>query len=100
MTSHDKIEKDKKKGGAGFAVGVSIADVVHSIALDDHRILPVSSLMSGAYGLRDVCLSIPTVVGRTGVKSHIEIDLWSKEKTALVQSGSVLKETIGKVLKG
>ncbi|MCA9013604.1 MAG: lactate/malate dehydrogenase family protein, partial [Planctomycetaceae bacterium] len=90
----------KKKGGAGFAVGVSIADVVHSIALDDQRILPVSSLMSGAYGLRDVCLSIPTVVGRTGVKSHIEIDLWSKEKTALVQSGSVLKETIGKVLKG
>lgn len=90
----------KKKGGAGFAVGVSIADVVHSIALDDHRILPVSSLMSGAYGLHDVCLSIPTVVGRTGVKSHIEIDLWSKEKTALVQSGSVLKDTISKVLKG
>ncbi len=90
----------KKKGGAGFAVGVSIADVVHSIALDDHRILPVSSLMSGAYGLRDVCLSIPTVVGRTGVKSHIEIDLWSKEKTALVQSGNVLKETISKVLNG
>ena len=56
--------------------------------------------MNGAYGLRDVCLSIPTVVGRTGVKSHIEIDLWSKEKTALVQSGSVLKETISKVLKG
>jgi L-lactate dehydrogenase len=90
----------KKKGGAGFAVGVSIADVVHSIALDDRRILPVSSLMSGAYGLRDVCLSIPTVVGRTGVQSHIEIDLWSKEKTALVQSGTVLKETISKVMNG
>lgn len=90
----------KKKGGAGFAVGVSIADVVHSIALDDRRILPVSSLMSGAYGLRDVCLSIPTVVGRTGVQSQIEIDLWSKEKTALIQSGTVLKDTISKVLKG
>jgi len=90
----------KKKGGAGFAVGVSIADVVHSIALNDRRILPVSSLMSGAYGLRDVCLSIPTVVGRSGVQSHIEVDLWSKEKTALVQSGTVLKETISKVLKG
>jgi len=56
--------------------------------------------MSGAYGLEDVCLSVPTVVGRTGVKSHIEIDLWSKEKTALVQSGSGLKETIAQVLKG
>ncbi len=90
----------KKKGGAGFAVGVSIADVVHSIALDDQRIHPVSSLMNGAYGIRDVCLSIPTVIGRPGVKSHIEVELWSKEKTALVQSSSVLKETISKVLKG
>lgn len=90
----------KKKGGAGFAVGVSIADVVHSIALDDHRILPVSSLMTGAYGVRDVCFSIPTVVGRTGVKSHIEVELWSKEKTALIQSATVLKDTISKVLKG
>ncbi len=90
----------KKKGGAGFAVGVSIADVVHSIALDDQRIHPVSSLMNGAYGLRDVCLSIPTVIGRSGVKRHIEVELWSKEKTALVQSANVLKETIGKVLKG
>ena len=88
------------KGNAVDDIGVSIADVVHSIALDDHRILPVSSLMSGAYGLRDVCLSVPTVVCRTGVKSHIEIDLWSKEKTALVQSGSVLKDTISKVLNG
>lgn len=90
----------KKKGGAGFAVGVSIADVVHSIALDDQRIHPVSSLMNGAYGIRDVCLSIPTVIGRSGVKSHIEVELWSKEKTALVQSANVLKETISKVLKG
>lgn len=90
----------KKKGGAGFAVGVSIADVVHSIALNDLRIHPVSSLQNGAYGIRDVCLSIPTVIGRGGVKSHIEVELWSKEKAALVQSGNVLKETISKVLKG
>lgn len=90
----------KKKGGAGFAVGVSIADVVHSIALDDQRIHPVSSLMHGAYGIRDVCLSIPTVIGRSGVKSHIEVELWAKEKTALVHSSQVLRETITKVLKG
>ncbi|MDG1893365.1 MAG: lactate/malate dehydrogenase family protein [Fuerstiella sp.] len=90
----------KKKGGAGFAVGVSIADVVHSIALDDDRILPVSSLQNGAYGIQDVCLSVPTIVGRSGVKSHIEVDLWSKEKTALVKSGNVLRETVAKVMNG
>ncbi|MCH2202300.1 MAG: lactate/malate dehydrogenase family protein [Fuerstiella sp.] len=90
----------RKKGGAGFAVGVSIADVVHSIALDEGRILPVSSLQNGAYGLQDVCLSVPTVVGRGGVLSHIEVDLWSKERTALVNSGSVLRNTINTVMNG
>lgn len=88
----------KKKGGAGFAVGVSIADVVHSIALDQRRILPVSSLQSGAYGLRDVAISVPTVLGRKGVLGTIEIDLWPKEKIALANSAGVLRETIGKVL--
>jgi len=88
----------KKKGGAGFAVGVSIADVVHSIALDQRRILPVSSLQTGAYGLRDVAISVPTVVGRKGVLDLIEIDLWPKEKLALTKSGQVLRETLEKVL--
>lgn len=88
----------KKKGGAGFAVGVSIADVVHAIALDQKRILPVSALQSGAYGLRDVAISVPTIVGRKGVEGIIEVDLWPKEKVALQKSGQVLRETIDKVL--
>lgn len=88
----------KKKGGAGFAVGVSIADVIHSIALNQQRILPVSSLQNGAYGLHDVCISVPTVVGQSGAGSHIEIELWPKELTALQRSGQVLRETIDKVL--
>ncbi len=88
----------KKKGGAGFAVGVSIADVVHAVALDQRRILPVSSLQSGAYGLRDVAISVPTVVGRKGVLNHVEVELWPKEKIALQKSGEVLRETIQKVL--
>ncbi|MDA0807009.1 MAG: lactate/malate dehydrogenase family protein [Planctomycetota bacterium] len=90
----------KKKGGAGFAVGASIADVIHSIALDQRRILPVSSLQNGAYGLRDVCISVPTVVGSQGVVNCYEIDLWPKEKMALQKSGSVLRGTIDKVLQG
>jgi L-lactate dehydrogenase len=98
QTRGSGAEVIKKKGGAGFAVGVSIADVVHAIALDQRRILPVSSLQSGAYGLRDVAISVPTVVGRKGVVALIEIDLWPKEKLALQKSGQVLRETIEKVL--
>jgi L-lactate dehydrogenase len=88
----------KKKGGAGFAVGVSIADVIHSIALDQRRILPISSLQNGPYGLRDVAISVPTIVGRKGVLGAVEIELWPKEKIALQNSAGVLRETISKVL--
>ena len=73
----------RKKGGAGFAVGLSIADVIDSIALDQRRILPVSSLQTGVYGLRDVCISVPTVIGRKGVLDRVEIDLWPKERMKL-----------------
>jgi L-lactate dehydrogenase len=89
----------KKKTGAGFAVGVSIAEVVHSIALDRRRILPVSTLQTGAYQLRDVCLSVPTVIGREGILGHVEIELWPKERMSLQYSAKVLRETIDKVLK-
>ncbi|MDB5388780.1 MAG: Lactate/malate dehydrogenase, partial [Planctomycetaceae bacterium] len=88
----------KKKGGAGFAVGLSIADVINSIALDQRRILPVSSLVNGLYGIRDVSISVPTIVGRAGVLGQLEIDLWPKEKTGLTNSARVLRETIEKVL--
>jgi L-lactate dehydrogenase len=87
------------KGGAGFAVGLSICEVVHSVALGRDRILPVSSLVNGPYGLRDVCISVPTVVGRKGVLGHLEIELWPKETSALQHSGQVLRETIDAVCK-
>ncbi len=98
-TKGSGAEVIKLKGGAGFAVGLSIADVVHSIALDSRRILPVGSLVSGLYGIRDVCLSVPTVVGRKGVEAQLEIDLWPKEISALQHSGQVLRDTIDAVLK-
>ena len=89
----------KLKGGAGFAVGLAIRDVVHAIALDSRRILPVASLVNGTYGMRDVCISVPTVLGRPGVVDQLEIELWPKEVSALRHSGEVLRGTIDLVLK-
>ncbi len=89
----------KLKTGAGFAVGLSIREVVHAVALDSKRVLPVSSLVDGTYGIRDVCLSVPTVVGRRGVEAQLEIALWPKETSALQHSAQVLRETIAQVQK-
>jgi L-lactate dehydrogenase len=98
-TKGSGAEVIKKKGGAGFAVGIAIRDVIHSVALDSHRILPVSSVQSGCCGIRDVALSVPTVVGRAGVVDRLEIDLWPKELQALRRSAQVLRETVDTVLK-
>jgi L-lactate dehydrogenase len=89
----------KKKGGAGFAVGVAIKDVIEAVALDKRVVLPVSSMQNGCYGLRDVSISVPTQVGRDGVQAHLEIELWPKEVQGLKQSASVLRETIDTVMK-
>src|SRR5690606_33906087 len=82
-TKGSGAEVIKKKGGAGWAVAAAIREVVHAIALDKRVLLPVSSLQQGAYGIRGVALSVPTVLGREGVVEHVEIELWAKEKTAL-----------------
>jgi L-lactate dehydrogenase len=89
----------KLKGGAGFAVGLSIREVIHAVALDQKRILPVSTRVDGPYGIRDVCLSIPTVIGLQGVESQLEIPLWPKEHSGLQHSAQVLRETIEAVYK-
>src|SRR3954452_25076112 len=98
-TKGSGAEVIKLKGGAGFAVGISIREVVHAVALDSKRILPVSSLVSGTYGMNDVCISVPTVVGRAGVEAQLEIELWPRETSALQHSAQVLRETIDLVLK-
>jgi L-lactate dehydrogenase len=59
----------------------------------------VSTLQLGAYGLRDVCLSVPTVVGCGGVREHVQLSLPQKERLGLQQSARVLRETIQQVEK-
>ena len=78
-------------------MGIAIRDVIHSIALDQRRILPVSSVQAGCYDIRDVALSVPTVVGRTGVIGLHEIDLWPKEVQG-IRKALVLRQTLETVL--
>ncbi len=85
------------KGGAGYAVGVAILEVIKALAYDTKAILPVSTWVEGEYGLRDVCLSVPTRLGRQGVEQRLEMELWPKEKAALTASAEALRETMGKV---
>jgi L-lactate dehydrogenase len=87
----------KLKGGSGFAVGLSIREVVEALARDSRRVLPVSTLQQGLYGVRDVCLSVPTVVGCGGARQQIELPLTPKERLGIQQSARVLRDIIDQV---
>ena len=85
--------------GAGFAVGIAIRDVIDAIVLDSRRILPVSTVQDGkCYGIRDVAISVPTVVGRSGAVARLEIELWPKELQGMRNSANVLRQTLVTVL--
>ena len=70
---------------------------MNAIALDTKQVLPVSSYQTGLLGIEDVCLSVPTLVGRNGVEGLVPIQLWEKEKAALLNSERVLRETLAQV---
>ena len=98
-TKGSGAEVIKKKGGAGFAVGVAIADVCAAIVSDLNVLLPVSSYQDGTcYGIRDVSLSVPTVMGRSGVVDRVEIELWSKEMQSLKNGARLLRQTLDQVV--
>jgi L-lactate dehydrogenase len=98
-TKGSGAEVIRRKGGAGWAVGLTIAEVVHAIVLDRRQVLPVSTVQQGTYGLRNVALSVPTVVGRAGALAQVEIELWPKETQALQASARALQETYAKVVR-
>lgn len=96
-TKGSGAEVIKKKGGAGWAVAIAIRDVVHAVLLNKQSMLPISSLTQGAYGIRDICLSVPCIVTRKGIDRHVELKLWPKELSGLQQSARALQETLAKV---
>lgn len=82
------------KGGSGFAIALAVRELVAAIIGDTRAILPVSTLQDGAYGIRDVALSVPTVIGREGVITRLEIPLSPEELAALERSAAALKHTL------
>ena len=104
--SNDRLEKalnDTKVGGATltsmlgtsawYAPGAAVSALVHSISCDMKKIFPCSVLLEGEYGLSDLCIGVPVVVGRNGVESIVQIDLNENEKLALLESANAVKQT-------
>ncbi len=81
------------KGGAGYAVGLAIRQVVEALLGEGERVLPVSTVHRGdAFG--EVAFSLPTRVGRRGFLGYAELALTEEERAAVAQSADVLRKTV------
>lgn len=87
-------EMIRLKGGAAYAIALCVREVVEAIASDARRVLPLSTLQQGAYGIEGVCLSLPTVIGRDGVCEVQEPPLLADEVAGLRASAAVLRDTL------
>ena len=66
---------------------------MHSIACDQKKIFPCSSFLDGEYGLNDLCIGVPVVLGKNGIEEIVEIELAESELLALKESAEAVKKT-------
>ncbi|RPG55247.1 MAG: malate dehydrogenase [Flavobacteriales bacterium TMED96] len=83
---------------AWYAPGASVSYLVDSILNDKKKIIPCSVYLEGQYGLRDICIGVPCIIGKKGIEEIIDLDLNSSEKNKLNESAKAIA-TMNKSLK-
>lgn len=83
----------ERKGATYYAIGLGVRHVVEAILRDQNTVLTVSTLMTGQFGISDICLSLPSIVDHGGVEGVLMPRLSDEEIEALRRSADVLKET-------
>ena len=87
----------EKKGATYYGVAMAVCRIAESVIRNEHSIMPISVYLDGLYGLHDICLSIPTVVGQEGAEKVLDIPLDLMEMGKLVYSAEELKKIIGEL---
>jgi len=100
----DKIIDRTRKGGgelvnlmgtsAWYAPGAAVAAMVDAIIRDQHRVFPVCAYVDGEYGLNDIYLGVPCIIGKNGIERIITLNLDEAEKKLLVESAMSVKQTM------
>lgn len=98
-----KVVEDTKVGGATltgllgtsawYAPGAAVSELVRAIAQDSKKIFPCSALLEGEYGLSDLAIGVPCVLGKNGIEKIVEIKLSDNEKAKLTESAEGVKKT-------
>ena len=99
----DKVVADTMVGGATltkllgtsawYAPGAAAAELVEAIIHDQDAIIPCSALLDGEYGQKDLCIGVPCLLGKGGIKKVIELKLNDEEKALFEKSAEAVKKT-------
>lgn len=87
----------ERKGATYYGIGMAAAKIAEAIVRDSHTVVPVSVSLNGEYGLSDLCLSIPAVIGSRGAEQVLEISLNAEEEERLRRSADELKEVLAQI---
>jgi len=87
----------ERKGATYYGIGMGLVRIVEAILRGQNTVLSVSTLIEDYYGINDVYLSLPCVIGRNGVKKFMRLPLNEKEIDGLQKSAKVLRETLNKL---
>ena len=101
----DQVREDTKVGGATltkllgtsawYAPGAAVSGLVQAIACDQKKIFPCSTMLEGEYGLNDLCIGVPVVLGRNGIEKIVEIELNDVEAAHMKESAEGVSKTNG-----
>ena len=81
-----------RKGSTSYAIGLAATEIVKAILHGQERVLTVSSLVNDFYGIRDVCLSLPSVVNERGIIKTVNLKLNDTEQQQLIHSAKILRD--------
>lgn len=84
----------KAKGATYYAIGLALSRIAQAILRDENSVLPVSTLIEDYYGVNDVCLSIPSIVNKSGVSKFLRLQLSEVEQKQFTDSARALKDII------
>jgi malate dehydrogenase len=101
----NQVKEDTKVGGATltkllgtsawYAPGAAVSALVQAIACDQKKMFPCSTLLDGEYGLSDLCIGVPVILGRNGIEKIVDVPLSDAEKAHMKESAEGVKKTNG-----
>jgi len=101
----EQVKEDTKVGGATltkllgtsawYAPGAAVSGLVQAIACDQKKMFPCSTMLDGEYGLSDLCIGVPVILGKGGIEKIVEIELSTAEKAHMQESAEGVKKTNG-----